>query len=106
MQVTDITFTPVIDLLRLYRAHKASPLEVMQAILTRIDAVNPLVNAVVTLARESALREARRVTAALGRGMKLPPLFGVPVGIKDVTPTKGHPDDVRLQAVRGARPGR
>src|SRR6266446_41721 len=61
----------------------------MQAVLARIDAVNPDVNAIVTLVREDALRAARRATAALRRGATLPPLFGVPVGIKDVTVTKG-----------------
>ena len=61
----------------------------MQAVLARIDAVNPDVNAIVTLVREAALADARRATAALRRGASLPPLFGVPVAIKDVTPTKG-----------------
>ena len=37
----DLTFAPAVELLRLYRARKASPLEVMQAVLGRIDAVNP-----------------------------------------------------------------
>src|SRR5437899_3044036 len=85
----DLCFTPAVDLLKLYRARRASPLEVMQAVLARIDAVNPDVNAIVTLVREDALRDARRATATLRRGASLPPLFGVPVGIKDVTVTKG-----------------
>jgi amidase len=85
----DLTFAPAVELLRLYRARKASPLEVMQAALDRIDAVNPRVNAIVTLARDAALWEARRATAALRRNATLPPLFGIPVGIKDVTPTRG-----------------
>jgi amidase len=85
----DLCFTPAVELSKLYRARKVSPLEVMQAVLTRIDAVNPAVNAIVTLTREAALREARRAAASLRRGSMLPPLFGVPVGIKDVTQTKG-----------------
>lgn len=85
----DLTFTPAVELVKLYRARKVSPLEVMQACLARIDAVNPHVNAIVTLARESALAEARRATATLRRGALLKPLFGVPVGIKDLAPTKG-----------------
>ncbi|MBI2217348.1 MAG: amidase [Candidatus Rokubacteria bacterium] len=85
----DLTFTPAVDLLKLYRARRTSPLEVMQAVLARIDAVNPKVNAVVTLARESAVREARRATAALRRNAALPPLFGIPVGIKDLVQTRG-----------------
>jgi len=62
---------------------------VMRAVLARIDAVNPRVNAFVTVAREAALEEARAATNALTRGASLPPLHGVPVSIKDLTPTKG-----------------
>ena len=62
----------------------------MQAVLARIDAVNPAVNAYVTVARESALAAARTATRALGRkGNTLPPLHGVPVSIKDLTATQG-----------------
>jgi amidase len=78
-----------VELLRLYRARRLSPLEAMQGVLAQIDAVNPQVNAIVTLAADAALWDARRATAALKRGAALPPLFGVPVGIKDVTPTRG-----------------
>ena len=86
----DICFVPAGELVRLYRARKTSPLEVMEAVLARIDAVNPAVNAYVTLARESALAEARRATQALRRKRApLPPLHGVPVSIKDLTSTKG-----------------
>src|SRR5437660_9770696 len=85
----DLCFTPAVDLLKLYRARRLSPLDVMQAVLARIDAVNPDVNAIVTLVREDALRHARLATAAFRRRAALPPLFGVPVAIKDVTATKG-----------------
>src|SRR5438094_9154381 len=89
MTARDLCFTPAVELSKLYRSRRASPLEVLQVVLARIDAVNPDVNAIVTLVREAALRDARRAPAALGRGAALPPLFGVPVAIKDVTPTKG-----------------
>jgi amidase len=85
----DLCYTPATELARLYRARKVSPLEVMQAVLARIDAVNPRVNAYVTVAREAALGAARRATAALRRRATLPPLHGVPVSIKDLTSTKG-----------------
>jgi amidase len=86
----DLCFTTATELHRLYRARKTSPLEVMQAVLARVDAVNPRLNAIVTLARESALKEARAATAALKKkGRKLGPLHGVPVTIKDLTHTKG-----------------
>jgi len=85
----DLCLTPATELQRLYRARKTSPLEVMQAVLARVDAVNPRLNAIVTLARESALKEAKAATAALKKGRKLGALHGVPVTIKDLTQTKG-----------------
>jgi amidase len=85
----DLCFTPATELHRLYRARKTSPLEVMRAVLERVDAVNPKLNAIVTLEREPALKAARAASAALTRGKKLGPLHGVPVTIKDLTHTKG-----------------
>ena len=99
----DLTWAPAVELLRLYRARKASPLEVMQAALERIDAVNPAVNAIVTLAREAALWEARRATAALQRGATLPPLFGIPVGDQGRHAHARPAHDLRLEALRGPR---
>src|SRR4029453_484401 len=75
----DLCFTPAVELSKLYRARKVSPLEVMQAVLARIDTVTRAVNPSVPLTGEAALREARRATAALRRSSTLPPLFGVPV---------------------------
>jgi amidase len=89
MPARDLCFRPATELVRLFRTRRVSPLEVMQAVLARIDQVNPKVNAYVTLAREAALRAARAATNTLRRGAKLPPLHGVPVSIKDLTPTKG-----------------
>ncbi len=89
MAAPDLCFTPATELVRLFRARKVSPLEVMQGVLARVGQVNPRVNAIVTVVREGALRAARAATNALRRGTKLPPLHGVPVSIKDLTPTKG-----------------
>jgi amidase len=86
---SDLCFVPATELRRLYAARKASPLEVTEAVFARIDLVNPTLNAYVTLARESALAAARKATAALRRRAALPPLFGIPVSIKDLTPTRG-----------------
>jgi amidase len=85
----ELCFASTTELIRLYRTRKASPLDAMQAILTQVDRVNPQVNAIVTLARDSALAEARAATRAILRRTELPPLFGVPVTIKDLTVTKG-----------------
>ena len=87
--VGPVCFTSATELVRLYRARRVSPLEVVEALLARVDAVNPAVNAIVTLARDAALAEARRATETLGKGHRPGPLHGVPVAIKDVTATRG-----------------
>jgi amidase len=89
MPERDLCFTSATELGRLYRARKVSPQDVMQAVLAQIERVNPALNAYVTVARESALRAARSATNALERASRLPPLHGIPVSIKDLTPTKG-----------------
>ncbi len=61
----------------------------MLAHLTRVDQVNPLVNAVVTLASDTALREADAADAALARGDDVGPLHGLPIAHKDLFVTAG-----------------
>src|SRR5437899_6623585 len=89
MTATELCFTPATALSRLFRAKKLSPVEVMRAVLARIDAVNPLLTAYCTVAGESALRAARAAERAILKHRPLGPLHGVPVSIKDLTETKG-----------------
>jgi len=67
-----------------------SPVEVMQAHLDRIAAVNPKVNAIVTLA-DGALEAAKKAEAAVKSDVRLGPLHGVPVTVKDGIDTAGVP---------------
>jgi amidase len=82
----DLCFTPATELVRLYARRSVSPLDVMKAVLARIDRVNPALNAYCTVAARNALTAAR--TATVRRGTR-GPLHGVPVSVKDLTPTKG-----------------
>jgi aspartyl-tRNA(Asn)/glutamyl-tRNA(Gln) amidotransferase subunit A len=77
------------ELVRLIRAGRLSPLEVMEAALRRIDAVNPLINAFVSLRREEAILEAKRMTESLASGADPGPLAGIPIGVKDLEDVKG-----------------
>jgi aspartyl-tRNA(Asn)/glutamyl-tRNA(Gln) amidotransferase subunit A len=72
------------------RARKVSPVEVVNAVLARIDKINPALNAYVTLADEQARREARAAERALTRrSATLGPLHGVPFAVKDLVVTRG-----------------
>jgi aspartyl-tRNA(Asn)/glutamyl-tRNA(Gln) amidotransferase subunit A len=78
-----------IELVRLIRKGKLSPLEVMEATLERIDAVNPLINAFVSLRREEAIQEAKKMTESLTSGADPGPLAGIPIGVKDLEDVRG-----------------
>jgi len=71
------------------QAREVSALEVTKAHLARIEAVNPKVNAVVTLVPDQALARAEATDRALRAGRKLGPLAGVPVAHKDLALTQG-----------------
>ena len=90
MTSDDLCFTAATELASLIRRRRVSPLEITQAALERIARVNPAVTAYCTVAAEQALEAATEATAAVKRrGARLGPLHGVPVSIKDLTPTKG-----------------
>jgi len=78
-----------LELVSLIRTGKLSPLEVMETTLERIDAVNPLINAFVSLRREEAIQEAKEMTASLASGAAAGPLAGIPIGVKDLEDVKG-----------------
>lgn len=65
------------------RRKETTSRELVEAMLARIDEVNPSLNAVVELRREDALREADEADAELAGGAALGPLHGVPVTVKD-----------------------
>ena len=65
------------------RTRRISSREAVQAVLQRLDAVNPAVNAVTVLLADQALAAADRADAAVKRGEVLGPLHGVPVTVKE-----------------------
>jgi aspartyl-tRNA(Asn)/glutamyl-tRNA(Gln) amidotransferase subunit A len=73
----------------LIRTRQLSSREVVQAHLDRIQAVNPKINAVVTLMAEQALTSANAADKAVASGAPLGALHGVPFSIKDALDTAG-----------------
>jgi amidase len=65
------------------RTRRISSREAVQAVLQRLDAVNPALNAVTVLLADQALAAADRADAAVKRGELLGPLHGVPVTVKE-----------------------
>ncbi|WP_017537905.1 amidase [Nocardiopsis halophila] len=78
-----------VGLARMLREKRVSAREVVTAHLDRIAAVNPRVNAVVTLCAERALEEATAADELLASGAVPGPLHGLPVAVKDTHATAG-----------------
>ena len=66
-----------VEIAKLLSTGEVSAVEVVNACYARIDAVNPKINAVVTLCRERALAEAAKADAMLASGKSLGALHGV-----------------------------
>jgi aspartyl-tRNA(Asn)/glutamyl-tRNA(Gln) amidotransferase subunit A len=85
---TELVYQDATRLAELIRTKEVSPVEVMQAHLDRVGAVDPKINAIVTLA-DDALKAAKVAEAAVLAGGELGPLHGVPFTAKDSIDTAG-----------------
>jgi len=78
-----------VALRRLIGSKELSPVELLDACIDRIEAVNPLINAVTATCYERARGEARAAEQAVMRGDALGLLHGLPLGVKDLEATAG-----------------
>ena len=79
------------ELAEIIRTGKASSVEVVEAHLARIEAVNDSVNAMVKTLEEKALDRASEIDDALAKGEKLGPIAGVPFTVKENIDFAGLP---------------
>jgi aspartyl-tRNA(Asn)/glutamyl-tRNA(Gln) amidotransferase subunit A len=70
----------------------------------RIEKKNPRLNVYLSLTKERALKQARQVDALAAKGDPLPPLAGIPVGIKDTLVMKGAPATAGSKILEGYLP--
>src|SRR5262249_22255853 len=68
---------------------EVSPVELTEACLKRIERLNPLLNAFITVTAESALEEAKKAEAEIARGEWKGPLLVIPLAVKDLAETGG-----------------
>src|SRR5215470_18282548 len=83
---------PLLDLSEVSQAvqkKEVSPVALTEACLARIERLNPLLNAFITVTAESALEEANEAEAEIARGEWRGPLHGVPLAVKDLAETAG-----------------
>ena len=86
-----LCWMPASEMAPLIRQKRLSPVEVMTAVLARIERHEPSINAFVHRAPESAMAAARSAEDAVSAGLPLGPLHGVPITIKDLVRTRDMP---------------
>ena len=85
----EVFWRSALELAAAIRARQVSPVEIAEAVLARIEAVNPRLNAFCLITADMALRDAREAEIAVVKGEPIGPLHGVPVSLKDVIHTRG-----------------
>jgi Asp-tRNA(Asn)/Glu-tRNA(Gln) amidotransferase A subunit family amidase len=89
MNATELCYTPATQLGQLIRERELSPVEILEAVLARIERLNPSLNAFLTVTADLATREAQAAEGRAVRGELRGPLDGIPYSIKDLEPTAG-----------------
>ncbi|KML53681.1 amidase [Burkholderia cepacia] len=85
----ELTRHSAVELSVLLQAREISAVELLEACIARIEALNPYVNAITATSFERARIEARAADAGFARGDTVGALHGLPIGIKDLEETAG-----------------
>jgi aspartyl-tRNA(Asn)/glutamyl-tRNA(Gln) amidotransferase subunit A len=85
----EVHFLTVARAAELIRTRKLSPVELAQAYLDRIAALDPQLNAYVTVTADLAREQAREAEQEIAKGRYRGPLHGIPFGLKDIYNTRG-----------------
>ena len=89
MSDASLLFSSIAGIGALYRSGQLSPLELTRQCLARIEALNPSLNAFITVTAEQALAEAAQAERELRAGQDRGPLHGIPIALKDLIDTAG-----------------
>ena len=89
MDTLEICYMGAGDLSKLVQSKEISPVEIIEAHLTRIDATEPMLNSFITLLADQARKSARQAEKDIQAGRYKGPLHGIPVALKDLYNTGG-----------------
>ena len=89
MDPLEICYTSARDLSKLVERKEISPVEIIDAHLSRIDATEPILNSFITLLADESRIAARQAEKDIQAGKYKGPLHGIPVGLKDLYNTAG-----------------
>jgi len=87
--MTDLHDLSIAEISRLIAARKLSPVELVEALIRRVEQFDAQTRAFVTPTFELARQQARRAEAEIATGRSRGPLHGIPFGLKDIYDTRG-----------------
>ncbi len=99
-----LCFLSIAQLAEQLRQRAVSPVEITQAYLDRIRALDPKLNSYLTVTAERALQEAKTAEAQIQRGDYAGPLHGVPLAHKDIIATNGIKTTCASKVLKDAVP--
>lgn len=89
--MTDLHWMTASDASRAFATRQLSPVELMTALLARINALDPKLHAFIRLDADAAMEAAKSAEKEIAAGRIRGPLHGVPVGVKDIIDVAGLP---------------
>ena len=89
MAATSLPTATLVDTAKQLQTRKMSSVDLVEATLERISALNPKLNAFTTITSDYALHKARQADAEISSGEYRGPLHGIPYTLKDLIDTKG-----------------
>ncbi len=102
----ELLLSPISEIRRLFRDRRLSPVELADMLLDRIEVLQPVLNAYVTVAADELREGARAAEQRLVDGKVFGPLEGIPVSVKDNIATAGLPTTAGSPILRGWIPAR
>ena len=101
---SEAPYASIAEISERLRRREISPVAITRACLARIEKLNPLVNAFITVLADDALASAALAEAEIDAGRWRGPLHGVPVGVKDMFDTAGVRTTAAFENFRSRTP--
>ncbi|PRZ40673.1 aspartyl-tRNA(Asn)/glutamyl-tRNA(Gln) amidotransferase subunit A [Antricoccus suffuscus] len=99
--MTDLAYLSVADAGPMLKGGTLSPVQYTEALLARIESLDPQLNSFIRLMREDAMAQARAMEAELRAGRWRGPLHGVPYALKDIVDYAGVPTTAHSKILAG-----